>query len=310
MRIDDELIRTAEQRLSRLFVELQDFILVSAWLGPNFDYDLPYHDLLAVPGLEPARCRRLRRRGLVAMLFACLGAIEEHWSMQLASDHAHCLARLAALSPVDLDEERLIAIVRAAFAIAESGDQMAERDQRWVHERFVRGALDTSDVPGCSRCDRIQSSKPPTGLLSKPSAGGAVQRCVACGLWYVRTASGYRALGSLTVRQSHAAEAMIGCRADPAAIEEELFELPAIAFNEALHATYARDRDFVALFIPCLVHAAAARLHHGTHDVLRGLVDGTPSYAGEILAAIRSLPEPLSESLSGLERRCRDRPVR
>lgn len=294
MSVDDELIRTAEQRLRRLFVELQDFILVSAWVGPDFDYDLPYHDLLAVPGLAPDRARRLRRRGLVAMLFACLRAIEEHWSMGLASDHAVCLARVAALSPVDFDEERLIEIVRGAFALVGTDEPMNERDQRWVHERFVRGALDASDISGCSRCSYI-----------RPSEGDVVS-CIACGLWYVCTASGHRALGALTARQSDAAKAMIGCRADPAAIEDEIFELPAVAFNEALHAAYARDRDFVALFIPRLVHAAAARLHHSTHDVLRGLADGMPSYAREILAAITNLPQPLADCLDGLERHCRD----
>jgi hypothetical protein len=151
--VTDELIRAAEQRLSWLFGDLQDFTTVSAWVGPNFDYDLPYHDLLDVAGLDPARSARLRRRGLVAMLLACLGALEEHWSMDLASDHERCRARLAALAPADSDEVRLIAIVRHAFAIVARGglddtmDEFAlDREMRWVHERFVRGALDASDA--------------------------------------------------------------------------------------------------------------------------------------------------------------------
>jgi hypothetical protein len=151
--VTDELIPAAEQRLSWLFGDLQDFTTVSAWVGPDFDYDLPYHDLLDVAGLDPARSARLRRRGLVAMLLACLGVLEEHWSMGLASDHERCVARLAALAPADSDEVRLIAIVRQAFAIVARGgvddamDAFAlDREMRWVHERFVRGALDASDA--------------------------------------------------------------------------------------------------------------------------------------------------------------------
>lgn len=302
----EELIRSAHWRLHRLFVELQDYILVSAWVGPDFEYDLPYHDLLALPG-DPARATRFRRRGLVAMLFACLRVIEEHWSMGLASDRALCVARVAALVPIDIDEQRLISIVRDAFAIVGTDEEISERDQRWVHERFVKGALDSADVLGCARCGRIHASEPPMGWLEKSIASGAVRRCFSCSAPYLRTATDYRALGPLTDQQLHTVEAMVGCRVDPAAIEDELFELPAIAFNEALQIAYARDRDFVGLFIPRLVHAAAARLHHAAHDVLRELVDGTPSYRSEILAAITSLPTALADDLAGLEQRCRQR---
>jgi hypothetical protein len=142
-----------EQRLSWLFTDLQDFTTVSAWVGPDFDYDLPYHELLDVARLDPARSARLRRRGLVAMLLACLGAVEEHWGMGHARDHERCLACLASLVPADADEARLIAIVRDAFAIVARGglddtmDELAlDREMRWVHERFVRGALDASDA--------------------------------------------------------------------------------------------------------------------------------------------------------------------
>jgi hypothetical protein len=149
---DEAVIAEAEKRLSWLFKQLQDFETASAWCGPDFNYDLRYHELLDLPELEASRAGRLRRRALVAMLMACLNALEESWSMGLASDRDACIARLDALEPRDEDEARLIAIVRAAFEAVPRREQLdntdvfaMDRDARWVHAHFVRNALDASD---------------------------------------------------------------------------------------------------------------------------------------------------------------------
>jgi len=153
-RSDDARIAEAEKRLSWLFKSLQDYPTVSAWCGPSFEYDLHYHELLDVRGLDPPRAARLRRRALVAMLMACLNALEEHYSMGLATDRTRCLSCLNALAPLDPDEARLVLIVRAAFeAVArrEALDNIdmftIDRDARWVHARFVKDALDGLDSP-------------------------------------------------------------------------------------------------------------------------------------------------------------------
>lgn len=150
---DDAAIAEAEKRLSWLFKALQDYPTVSAWCGPSFEYDLRYHELLDVPGLDLPRAERLRRRSLVAMLMACLNALEEHYSMGLATDRARCLACLDALAPPDADEARLILIVRAAFEAVARRDALddidifsIDRDARWVHARFVKNALDDLDA--------------------------------------------------------------------------------------------------------------------------------------------------------------------
>ena len=151
-RSGDARIAEAEKRLSGLFKELQDYPTVSAWCGPGFDYDLHYHELLDVRGLDPPRAARLRRRALVAMLMACLNPLEEHYSMGLASDRARCLSCLDALAPADADEARLVSIVRAAFEAVPRRDELdnidmftIDRDARWVHARFVKDALDELD---------------------------------------------------------------------------------------------------------------------------------------------------------------------
>jgi len=147
------VVEDADRNLSWLFKQLQEFPTVSAWCGPSFEYDLPYHDLLALSDPDRARADRLRRRSLVAMLLTCLGPIEEHYGMGLASDLATCKSRLAALEPRDDDERRLIAIVIAAFDVVPRRDELddtdmfaIDRDARWVHARYVLGALEPFDA--------------------------------------------------------------------------------------------------------------------------------------------------------------------
>jgi hypothetical protein len=151
-RSDDARIAEAEERLSWLFKSLQDFPTVSAWCGPYFVYNLHYHELLDVRGLDPPRAARLRRRALVAMLLACLEALEENHSMGLATDRSRCLSCLDALAPSDADEARLVSIVRAAFEAVARRDALdnidmfsIDRDARWVHARFVKDTLDELD---------------------------------------------------------------------------------------------------------------------------------------------------------------------
>jgi len=151
-RLDETRIAEAEKRLSWLFKSLQDFPTVSAWCGPSFEYDLHYHELLDVRGLDPPRAARLRRRALVAMLMACLNTLEEHYSMGFATDRAECLACLNALAPPDADEAHLVSIVRDAFEAVARRDALdnidmfsIDRDARWVHARFVKDALDGLD---------------------------------------------------------------------------------------------------------------------------------------------------------------------
>ena len=141
----------ADRNLSWLFKQLQEFPTVSAWCGPSFEYDPPYHDLLDLS--DPARGERLRRRSLVAMLLTCLGPIEEHYGMGLASDLATCKSRLAALEPRDDDERRLISIVTAAFDAVPRREELddtdvfaIDRDARWVHARYVLDALEPFDA--------------------------------------------------------------------------------------------------------------------------------------------------------------------
>jgi hypothetical protein len=151
-RSDDARIAEAEKRLSWLFKSLQDYPTVSAWCGPVFEYNLHYHELLDERGLDPPRAARLRRRALVAMLLACLNALEENHSMGLATDCTRCLSCLDALAPPDADEARLVSIVRAAFEAVPRWDALDNidmfslaRDARWVHARFVKDALDELD---------------------------------------------------------------------------------------------------------------------------------------------------------------------
>jgi len=142
--------------------------------------------------------------------------------------------------------------------------------------------------------------------------------CPECGLWFVHTqfigfdeqlyGTPRESLDRLTREQSDVIHATISCQADPAAIEAALFALPVTAFALALRAAYAKDRDFVALFIPSLVHAFAAH-PHAVVDTLHALVDETPSYAREVLAATSSLPPELRKDLVlQLEDRCKQNP--
>ncbi|HEU0036232.1 MAG TPA: hypothetical protein VFQ53_36715 [Kofleriaceae bacterium] len=181
-------------------------------------------------------------------------------------------------------------------------------------------------IPPSSRSDHrtklpVAASQLKAGLnpaepLTGPCTMVDLRECLECGRWYLWTEhigldeymwgnDGDETLDRLTREQSDVVHAMLSCRADPATIEDGWFALPALAFDEILHAAYRKDRDFVALFIPRLVHAYATR-SHSTGLVLRSLVDDTPSYAREVLAATTSLPPELRDKAANLEQHCRD----
>jgi hypothetical protein len=188
----------------------------------------------------------------------------------------------------------------------------------------------------CSICDQIPPSSVSGANTELPAAVSALKsgldptepppygpcalvdlrECLECGLWYLYTAvldfddywygmKGNETLDRMTREQSDVVHAMLGCRADPAAIEDAFFALPPTAFRQTLQATCRRDRDFIARFIPRLVHAFATR-SQSTGDTLNTLVDHEPSYAREVLAAATSLPPELRDGLEQLEQRCRD----
>ncbi len=139
--------------------------------------------------------------------------------------------------------------------------------------------------------------------------------CRACGRFYIFTLyigvdsnllgdGGDQTLEKLTLEQSEVIRAMLACTADPAAVEDALFALPKPAFNLTVAAALEKDRDFVALFIPRLLHAWAARTHD-TGSLVMSLAEQPPSYAREVLAAATSLPAELRDKLGDLEARCR-----
>ena len=143
--------------------------------------------------------------------------------------------------------------------------------------------------------------------------------CPECGWFYIYTTeTAYTGSGSgdadtldrLAREQSDVVHAVLACTGDPGTIEEVFFGLPTIAFEESLSAAYHKDRDFIALFVPRLVHEYAKRGQvaygsHPTRDVLHSLVEKQPTYAREVLAATTSLPPALRANLGDLEQRCK-----
>jgi hypothetical protein len=144
--------------------------------------------------------------------------------------------------------------------------------------------------------------------------------CPECGAFYIYTTetaftgSGNNdtdTLDRLTDEQSGVVRAMLDCKADPVAVEDVLFALPEIALELALSAACVKDRDFVALFIPRLVHEYVKRgqgqsyTKHPARDTLYRLIAANPrSFAREVLAATTALPPELRARLGDLERRC------
>lgn len=138
--------------------------------------------------------------------------------------------------------------------------------------------------------------------------------CPECGDFYIYTTetaftgSGNNdddTLERLSHAQSVVVRAMIECNGDPAAIEDAVFELPPIAFEEALNAAYQKDREFVALLIPRLVLEYARQGYaHPAREVLHALVQRPPTFAREVLAATATLPPDLRARLADLESRC------
>jgi hypothetical protein len=116
-------------------------------------------------------------------------------------------------------------------------------------------------------------------------------------------------LERMTREQSDVVHAMLACTADPAATEDALFALPEVALDRALTGAWLRDREFVALFIPRLVHECTKRppspyYSDPRRDTLHALIKGAPSYAREVLAVTSGLPPELRNNLGDLEVRC------
>lgn len=173
----------------------------------------------------------------------------------------------------------------------------------------------------CATCDTAAVSalvalESPLGPVTGPCTIVQLKACPECCLCYLVTErigldeymhgiEGHVTLDRLTREQSDVVHAVLGRRAEPAAIEDAFFALPRSVFGKTLQAAYRKDRDFVALFIPRLVQAWAT----GAHDVrstLYALVDQAPSFGREVLAAASSLPPQLRDKLERLEQHCVD----
>jgi hypothetical protein len=180
-------------------------------------------------------------------------------------------------------------------------------------------SLEASDTEYKPFPDLVYSLKP--RAKRSGSAGSVVVdlwECPECGLLYAYSIfvdftgfmkggdSDRETLERLSLEQTALVRAILACEADPAATQETLFALPAVAVRAALEGAYARDRDFVALFIPRLVHALAARTH-AIDDLLHALVEDKPSFAREVLASTTGLPAELRarRHVHDLEEHCK-----